>query len=62
MSKNRKGVDLDKVSNGVKKAGKIVGIIFNIFWILVGIAVIAAFVLVAVRIGQALQIDFSKIF
>ena len=53
---------LEKVSEGVKKAGKISGIIFRVLFFLVGIAVIVAFVLVAVRCGQALKVDFSKIF
>lgn len=62
MFKKKKGVDLDKVKSGVEKSFKITGILLRLVWILIGVAGIAAFVLVAVKIGQALQVDFSKIF
>lgn len=62
MKKKQKKVDLEKIHNGVKKASRITSIFFRLLWILVGVAAIAAFVLVAVKIGQALQVDFSKIF
>ena len=51
--KKKKKIDLNKVSEGVKKASKITGIIFRIIWISFGLLALGAFIFVAVRIGQA---------
>ena len=62
MSKKKKNVDLDKVKKGVEKVSKITGILFRVFWVLIGIAALALFVYAGVKIGQALNVDLSKIF
>lgn len=59
MSKKRKNVDLDKVKERVEKGVKITGIVLRVVWILIGVAALAAFIFVAVRIGQALSVDLS---
>ena len=61
MSKKRKNVDLDKVKERVEKGVKITGIVLRVVWILIGVAALAGFIFVAVRIGQALSVDLSKI-
>lgn len=62
MIKKKKNVDLDKVKQGVEKGVKITGIVLRVVWILIGIAVLALFVYAAVKIGQALKVDFGKLF
>ena len=61
MIKKRKSVDLDRVKNGVEKGVKITGIVLRVTWTLIGVAVLAAFIFVALRIGQALNVYLSKI-
>lgn len=61
MIKKKKSVDLDKVRDNVEKVGKVSKIVLRILWIMIGFAAMAAFVLVLVKIGQALKVDFSKI-
>ena len=62
MSKKRKNVDLDKVKERVEKGVTITGVIFRVVWFLIGIAALALFIFVAVKIGQALKVDLSKLF
>ena len=61
MIKKKKNVDLDKVKQGVEKGVKVTGIVLRVVWTLIGVAALAAFIFVAVRIGQALSVDLSKI-
>ena len=67
--KKRKNIDLDKVEQGLNKVEqgiengvKITRIILRITWILIGVAALAAFIFVAVRIGQVLKVDLSNLF
>ena len=62
MSKKKKGVDLDKVKQGVEKGVTITGIILRVVWVLIGVAALALFVYAGVKIGQALKVDFGKLF
>lgn len=62
MSKNKKATRLDIVSERVEKAGKIAGIVFTVFKIVVGVTTMALFVLAAVKIGKAFDIDFGSLF
>ncbi|MBQ6922896.1 MAG: hypothetical protein IJQ66_07395 [Clostridia bacterium] len=57
-----KKADIEKVSVKVAKAGKVAGIFLRVLWIVIGLGALLAFILVAVKIGQALQVDFSSIF
>lgn len=61
MKKKRKSVDLDKVREDVQKAGKVTAIVLRVVWVLLGVAAFAAFIFVAVKIGQALKVDLPKV-
>ena len=54
MKKERRKINLDKVENGVKKAGKVTRIMLRIVWTLVGLALIAGIIFLTVRCGQTI--------
>lgn len=53
MSKKKKGIDLEKVHNVVKKVSLITAILVRSVFTLFGFSVLALFIFAVIRIGQA---------